>query len=112
MLVDTDISDIVAFPPGRMYEQSPYRQPEHTLSTLAGQPSAGAENSATIAGTEVHNVRWQRFRFIEIGPLLLPQQLEGQVELVVGRQCTAYAMSGSWATTHCIFQSPPGCAWG
>jgi hypothetical protein len=74
----------------------------------------GDRRKASVAAwTEGDNVRRQLFRLLEVGPVVLSQQLEGELELVVQRQRADRIRDGRLMRNHFLHvsQSAPRCVW-
>src|SRR5262245_39913946 len=73
----------------------------------------GLTASAARAWAEPHHIRWQRFGLSDIGPVMLSQQLDGQLELVVQAQTADGVRDRRLVGDHLlhVFQSGPRRVW-
>ena len=72
-----------------------------------------ARKVLVVPWTEADNVRRQLFGPLEVGPVLLSQQFESELELVVQRKAVDRVRDGRSVRNHPLHipQSPPGCLW-
>jgi hypothetical protein len=79
-------------------------------TTFRSSPPKRVEASAAYAWAETHDIGWQRLGLTEVGPAVLVEQLEGELDLVAERQAVHRVSDGRLLHDHLLHvsESRPG----